>query len=118
MILKKPQIRLAVVSRAASDTQREMLPLFKTAVHLQNIFFLPAAPLTERNKTLSFTDSIVIMCSISWEAAEMALQISKYCPRSEDKQSSVEYYTTFAFFFFLENRHLTWYKQWMKSLQC
>lgn len=47
MISKKPQIKLTVVSRVASDMQREMLPLFKIAVHVQNIFFLPATPLTE-----------------------------------------------------------------------
>lgn len=50
MISKKPQIKLTVVSRVASDMQREMLPLFKIAVHVQNIFFLPATPLTETKR--------------------------------------------------------------------
>lgn len=32
-------MKLRVVSRMASDMQGEMLPLFKIALHVQNIFF-------------------------------------------------------------------------------
>lgn len=78
----------------ASDMQGEMLPLFNIALHVQNIFFLPATHLAQRNKIPSSTDWIVVICSISWEAAGMALQISEYCPHSEDKQSSIECCTT------------------------
>lgn len=56
MIPKKPEMKLTVATRVVSNMQREALPLIKIAVHVQNIFFLPVTPLTEQNKTPSFTD--------------------------------------------------------------
>lgn len=70
---KKPEMKLTVATRVVSNMQREALPLIKIGVHVQNIFFLPVTPLTEQNKTPSFTDRIINICFISWEIAEMAL---------------------------------------------
>lgn len=50
---------LKFVSRVASDMQGEMLPLCKIAVHVQNIFFLPATPLTETKCWFSWAELLL-----------------------------------------------------------
>lgn len=67
---KKPEMKLTVGARVVSNMQRETLPLIKIAVHVQNIFFLPATPLTEQNKTQHQVSQAELLISVSFHGKQ------------------------------------------------